>query len=78
MINQTLDQLSELLDKKTKPIHGEVARINHELIDLNFSPHKTQARLSDLEKEVARLNSNLTTLGENMQSLTNAVLNKAS
>lgn len=62
----TLERISELLDEKLKPIHGEMARINQEVTELKLQVITTHGDVRELTRHVARLDSNLTTANEKL------------
>ncbi|MBI2021802.1 hypothetical protein HYS93_02900 [Candidatus Daviesbacteria bacterium] len=64
MTDKGLKQIGQLLEDKLKLIHGEVARVNRELIDLNGFVASVRIDQIKFEKELARLDSNIVTLLE--------------
>lgn len=69
MDDKAFKKLSSLLDKKVKPIHGELAKIDRDLRDLKLETTRNSIGLHKVEKELARFDSNIETLNEGTETL---------
>ncbi|MDO8452165.1 MAG: hypothetical protein Q7S79_00260 [bacterium] len=69
MADIDLKKLSTLLDEKTKPLHGELARTTTELRTLKLNDLKTEIALHKISQDLARLDSNIETLSEKADCL---------
>lgn len=61
--------LGKILDSKLKPLHGEIARVTREVRELKFENMGIRGRVVKLDKELARFDSNIETLGEKADAL---------
>src|SRR5258708_1141561 len=66
MSDDNLKQLSQLLDDKIKPVHGEIARITRELIEIKVEQAALALNLRTSDKNLARIESKITTIEEQL------------
>ncbi len=59
MADDTIKQISQLLDSKIKPLHGEIAKIHHDLSDLRSSYLQNSVGIKNIRNDTARIDSEL-------------------
>lgn len=74
MTDTDVKKIKDALKEEIKPLHGELAKLKQELDKSNIERVRTNTNLRDLSKDLARLDSNIESLGEKIDALTGDVI----
>lgn len=67
MTDEDVKKISKALDERLKPLVGELARVKSELLDSKVTQLRQYAELSRIGKDIARIDSTLETINEEIQ-----------
>ena len=70
MTDEDIKKIKLVFQEEIKPLHGEVAKLKQKLDESNIERLKANNNLRDLSKDLARLDSNIESLGEKIDALT--------
>ncbi len=73
MTEEELDKIGKVFDHKVKPIHGEIAKISKEVRELRFERFGFKGGIENLATDIARMDSTLDSLRDEVSTLTSRV-----
>ncbi len=66
MNDEDVKKITKALDERLKPLIGDIAKVKTKLLDINTSQFRNYTELSNIGKDVARIDSTLETINEEL------------
>lgn len=69
MTDEDLKKIKAALKEEVKPLHGELAKVKQEINELALNQIRSRSEITKLSRDLARIDSNIETLGEKADAL---------
>lgn len=63
-----ITKFEQLLDKKLKPVHGDIAKLKEQVTSMNATTIFTRSEVKDVSKNIARLDSLVENVNEKLEN----------